>query len=283
MLKNIFFSGILLILFCFVSCASTDPSGLSIKKGKREYTLSDHYIFDEEGREIFFEGYEKLGDYDVPNLWNAEKRQADYDEKGRLTHVFLDGDRTYPEECFCSYDEEGNRIIQEDMDYLMSLFERYEKSGIPVFEENVPDGTWKYYVYTDDGSYVYREMGHSIKFDEQGRAIYEKFGNTSVTQIWRDFDEQGRACRFKELKTNEYDSFNDQSREIEVTYDKEGFPTYIIETILKYFNSEEMNYICTERFYINKYSYFENGQMNECRQYRYLNRTDEWIPNTNLK
>ena len=281
MLKNVFFSVSVLMLFCFVSCASTD-SDLSIKKGKIEYTLSDHYIFDEEGREIFFEGYEKLGDYDEPNLWNSEVRHVEYDDKGRLIHLFLDGSRTYPEECFLTYDEEGNLSPQDNMYYIDSLLERYEKSGIPVFEETVPRGSWKNYVYTDDGIYVNSSFGHSIKLDEQGRAIYEKFVNTGVTQIWREYDEQGRACRFKKLKTNEYTPDLDQSWEVEVTYDKEGYPTYIIEKILKHLNSEEINYICTERFYINKYTYFKNGQMNECRQYRYLNRTDEWIPNPDL-
>lgn len=320
MLKNLFFPVLLLILFCFVSCASTAASGTSIKKGKIEYTLSDYYIFDEQGREIFFEGYEKLGDYDEPNLWNAESRQAEYDDNGRLIRAFLDGDRTYPEERFYSYDEEGNLILQEDLDFLSALLEGYEKSDMPVFEVTVPDGTWEKYDYADNGSYTYtnnrgynndiiqknydtagrliyerdfhgneiwydnqgriiRYNFHYMEYDEQGHIIYERFDENTVSQIWRGFDEEGRACWFKELETNKFSPDWDQSREIKVTYDKEGFPTYIIETILKHLNSEEINCICTERFYINKYTYFENGQMSECRQYRYLNRTDEWIPN----
>ena len=320
MLKNVFFSVSVLILFCFVSCASTTSSDTSIKKGKKEYTLSDHYIFDEEGHEIFFEGYEKLGDYDEPNLWNAESRQAEYDDNGRLIRAFLDGDRTYSEERFYSYDEEGNLIPQEDLDFLSALLEGYEKSDMPVFEATVPDGTWEKYDYADDGSYTYtnnrgynndliekrfdsagrliyeknfygneiwydeegriiRKDNHYIKYDEQGRIIYEKLENTGVVQIWWDFDETGRPFWFKKLETNRFSPEWDQSREIQVTYDKEGYATYIIEKQLRHLNAEEINYICTERFYINKYTYFKSGQMNECRQYRYLNRTDEWIPN----
>ncbi len=295
MLKNVFFSVPVLILLCFVSCASTTSSDTSIKKGKKEYTLSDHYIFDEQGHETFFEGYEKLGDYDEPNLWNAESRQAEYDDNGRLIRAFLDGDRTYPEERFYSYDEEGNLIPQEDLDFLSALLEGYEKSDMPVFEATVPDGTWEKYdsagrliyerdfhgneIWYDNQGRIIRYNFHYMEYDEQGHIIYERFDENTVSQIWRGFDKEGRACWFKELETNKFSPDWDQSREIKVTYDKEGFSTYIIETIIKHLNSEEINYICTERFYINKYTYFENGQMSECRQYRYLNRTDEWIPN----
>lgn len=308
-----------LVIISLVSCASTGFPESPIKKGKREYTISDRYVFDEEGRELSFEGYEKLGDYEDPNLWNEEVRQADYDENGRLIRVFIDGDRTYPEERFYSYDEEGN-LISDEEDYMRLLLEGIEKSDRPVSEEKESDGTWEKYEYADDGSYTYinnrgynndlikksydsegrlvyekdfygnetwydtlgritRKDYHYIEYDDQDRIIYEKFDENTVAQIWRGFDEEGRQNWFKELETNELSPDWDELREIEVTYDKEGFPTYIIEKIYKHLNSEEMEYICTERFYINKYSYYENGQMNECRQYRYLNRTDEWIPN----
>ena len=244
----------------------------------------------------------------MPNLWNEEVRQADYDENGRLIRVFIDGDRTYPEERFYSYDEEGNLIPDEDMDYMRLLLEGIEKSDMPVFEATVPDGTWNtnnraynndpiIKNYDSEGRLIYekdfygnetwydtlgritRKDYHYIEYDDQDRIIYEKYDENTVAQIWRGFDEEGRQNWFKELETNELSPDWDELREIEVTYDKEGFPTYIIEKIYKHLNSEEMEYICTERFYINKYSYYENGQMNECRQYRYMNRTDEWIPN----
>ena len=319
MKKISFYTVLVLIFLSLVSCASTEASNNSIKKGKIEYTLSDHYIFDEEGREIFFEGFEKFGDYDEPNLWNAESRQAEYDEQGRLIRVYTAGDRTYPEEKFYSYDEEGN-LISDEEDYMRLLLEGIEKTDRPVFEEKVPDGTWEKYEYADDGSYTYtnnrgykndliekrfdsagrlvyeknyygnkiwydeegriiRQDNHYIKYDEQGRIIYEKFENTGVVQIWWDFDENGRPFWFKKLETNRFSPEWDQSREIQVTYDKEGYATYIVEKQLRHLNAEEINYICTERSYINKYTYFKNGRMNECRQYRYLNRTDEWIPN----
>ena len=277
-----------LAIISLVSCASTGFPESPIKKGKREYTLSDRYVFDEEGRELSFEGYEKLGDYEDPNLWNEEVRQADYDENGRLIRVFTDGDRTYPEERFYSYDEEGNLISDEDMDYMRLLLEGIEKSDRTVSEEKSYDSEGRliyekdFYgneTWYDTLGRITREDYHYIEYDDQDRIIYEKFDENTVAQIWRGFDEEGRQNWFKELETNELSPDWDELREIEVTYDKEGFPTYIIEKIYKHLNSEEMEYICTERFYINKYSYYENGQMNECRQYRYLNRTDEWIPN----
>lgn len=276
-----------LAIISLVSCASTGFPESPIKKGKREYTLSDRYVFDEEGRELSFEGYEKLGDYDVPNLWNEEVRQADYDENGRLIRVFIDGDRTYPEERFYSYDEEGN-LISDEEDYMRLLLEGIEKSDRPVSEEKSYDSEGRlvyekdFYgneTWYDTLGRITRKDYHYIEYDDQDRIIYEKFDENTVAQIWRGFDEEGRQNWFKELETNELSPDWDELREIEVTYDKEGFPTYIIEKIYKHLNSEEMEYICTERFYINKYSYYENGQMNECRQYRYLNRTDEWIPN----
>lgn len=310
-----------LVIISLVSCASTGFPESPIKKGKREYTLSDRYVFDEEGRELLFEGYEKLGDYEDPNLWNEEVRQAEYDEQGRLIRVFSDGDRTYPEEKFYSYDEEGNLISDEDMDYMRLLLEGIEKSDRPVSEEKESDGTWEKYEYADDGSYTYtnnrgynnglikksydsegrlvyernfygneiwydnqgrfirQDDFHFVEYDDQGRIVYEKFADTGVSQFWWTFDEKGRVCSYKYLKTNEYDPFWDQSREIQVTYDKEGFPQYVIDKELKHLNAEEIECICTERFYINKYTYFKSGRMNECRQYRYLNTTDEWIPN----
>lgn len=276
-----------LAIISLVSCASTGFPESPIKKGKREYTLSDRYVFDEEGRELSFEGYEKLGDYEDPNLWNEEVRQADYDENGRLIRVFIDGDRTYPEERFYSYDEEGN-LISDEEDYMRLLLEGIEKSDRPVSEEKSYDSEGRlvyekdFYgneTWYDTLGRITRKDYHYIEYDDQDRIIYEKFDENTVAQIWRGFDEEGRQNWFKELETNELSPDWDELREIEVTYDKEGFPTYIIEKIYKHLNSEEMEYICTERFYINKYSYYENGQMNECRQYRYLNRTDEWIPN----
>ena len=276
-----------LAIISLVSCASTGFPESPIKKGKREYTLSDRYVFDEEGRELSFEGYEKLGDYDEPNLWNEEVRQADYDENGRLIRVFIDGDRTYPEERFYSYDEEGN-LISDEEDYMRLLLEGIEKSDRTVSEEKSYDSEGRliyekdFYgneTWYDTLGRITRKDYHYIEYDDQDRIIYEKFDENTVAQIWRGFDEEGRQNWFKELETNELSPDWDELREIEVTYDKEGFPTYIIEKIYKHLNSEEMEYICTERFYINKYSYYENGQMNECRQYRYLNRTDEWIPN----
>ena len=291
MAKKSFYEVFVLILalaiISLVSCASTGFPESPIKKGKREYTLSDRYVFDEEGRELLFEGYEKLGDYDEPNLWNEEVRQADYDENGRLIRVFIDGDRTYPEERFYSYDEEGN-LISDEEDYMRLLLEGIEKSDRPVSEEKSYDSEGRlvyekdFYgneTWYDTLGRITRKDYHYIEYDDQDRIIYEKFDENTVAQIWRGFDEEGRQNWFKELETNELSPDWDELREIEVTYDKEGFPTYIIEKIYKHLNSEEMEYICTERFYINKYSYYENGQMNECRQYRYLNRTDEWIPN----
>ena len=170
------------VILLFVSCASTASDVNSIKKGKREYTLSDHYIFDEQGQELFFDGYEKLGDYKDPNLWNDEQRQADYDENGRLTRGFLDGSRHYPKEWFCSYDEEGNLITDDDTDYYKQLLEDYKKSDLPVFEQQEPeedDGTWEKYEYADDGSYTYtnnRGYQKSIviqKYDSEGRLVYD--------------------------------------------------------------------------------------------------------------
>ena len=310
------------VILLFVSCASTASDVNSIKKGKREYTLSDHYIFDEQGQELFFDGYEKLGDYKDPNLWNDEQRQADYDENGRLTRGFLDGSRHYPKEWFCSYDEEGNLITDDDTDYYKQLLEDYKKSDLPVFEQQGPeedDGTWEKYEYADDGSYTYtNNRGYQnsiviqkydsegrlvyeknkygddiwydnagrviqwrdyqfIEYDEQGRIIYERYAGSVESEYWWEFDEQGRACRYKELHTHKTDPHSDNSREIEVTYDKEGFIQYVIEKELKHLNSDEIECICTERFYINKYTYFKNKQINECRQYRYMNTTEEWI------
>lgn len=67
----------------------------------------EHYIFDEQGREIYYDGYETLDGYDQPNLWNNEKRITEYDAFGNITRFYRLNFKS-PEEWFRSYYPDGS-------------------------------------------------------------------------------------------------------------------------------------------------------------------------------
>ena len=208
--KNQFFICLALLSLLSASCATSSikvhesiTKQISVKEHFKEnpvpvtaeFLPAEHYLFDEKGREIFYDGFEGLRGYVQPNLLNNEKRIKEYDENGNITRNYRLNFET-PTEGFRSY---------------------------------YPDGSVSYsYAWEDDEARFDDDSGrgddwHEYWYDESGKVIKKRARLRTVDENYNfvpSGDEEEPAEYF------EYDSHDNLIRRYDEKAGEEYFASY---------------------------------------------------------
>ncbi len=192
---------------------------------------------------------------------------TEYDDAGRETHykyLSYTSDRHPQEESWHEYTPGGNlkyekklKVEYEDPDTGLYSPVKTEKTEeyISTFDEH--ENELSLDMYENGEKTDYSRKG-SYKYDDQGRMTYEFHGNyyegklSENTEGWYEYDENGYLTH-KKLKGYSTSSFG--------SYKPESVP------------------MC-EYFFVNQYSYHNNGKVKECVRYYYKNEFYErdWQP-----